>query len=155
MRKRIETHAASAEDAADQGLPAIPVAEVASEIGRLVRAGGEDDRSREQERETGGFFVVETSKQPGDHRDAGPTDHSEQGADLRYTDRVGLFESERVDASSFFALAARGRVFGDELANCRASMRPFTSQEDDAVHGEKDGGREWLGEQGPERVLEC
>ena len=67
------------------------------EVGDLVDTRGEDDRRREQEREPRRVLVVEPAHETADHRDAGPADPGEQGADLGEADEYRLGVVQRLD----------------------------------------------------------
>ena len=84
------------------------VTEVTGEVGHLVDARGEDDRRGEQERESSGVLVVESSHESGDHGDTRAADPGEQRADLCDADRAGFLEAECVEPPADLALAVCG-----------------------------------------------
>ncbi len=114
-------------DRTDERLTPNAVTEMPGEVGDLVDARAENDGRREQEREPGRVFVVETTHETADHRDAGATDAGEQRSDLREADEQRFPVGERFDASAaretVAAVARAGRDASRATSLRRAGSR--------------------------------
>ena len=105
--------------------------------------------------------MVEAAEQAGGHRDPGAADPGEEGQDLGRPDPGRLDRPEGLELAAGHRPVLRrsnrrnaGRAGGHQDPGLGPAPQALDGQEDHAVDGEEDPGRQRLGEQRPQRVLE-
>src|SRR5262245_53551955 len=155
------------DDHADDDLTVDVIPGGTGEGRELEHAGGQDDRRREQEGESGGVLVGQATGQPADHGGAGAADTREQRRNLPQPDVHPVAVAEagqavvRLDRGGDLLTGSRPgsgrgvRLGPDLLRGDRdPAAQAFAGQQDQAVDREEHGRRQRLGEDRAQRVVE-